>query len=330
MDERRKRFFTSVVAVTLLLSAFCPVNSYSGEDSEYLHLNKVIAKLEEGKLVTGIWCLSQSMANARNLVSYNGFPTQTEAMNRPMIDFILVAMEHYPFNISRLREFTLGLTSRREIMTKGNLQPSFATFVRLPVEGGDPVHAMIKQALDVGVHGVVIPHVRNAAEARKIVEACRFARPSDSPYREPLGTRGFSPAICSYLWGLTPAEYYQRADTWPLNPNGDLMVIVMVEDPEGVQNINEIAAVPGIGAIFFGPADYTVSSGNYRRKDFDVNEALNTVKKACDTAGVPFVGFASIDNIAEKSREKNRMYIIGSDVDNSGRAEKVLDYLRTR
>jgi len=106
------------------------------------------------------------------------------------------------------------------------------------------------------------------------------------------------------------------------------MAIVMVEDPEGVRNIDEIVRVPGIGAVFFGPADYTVSSGRYGDPGFDANEALLTVKRACDRAGVPFVGFANRENIGELSRERKRLYLIGADIDNSGRAEKVLEYLR--
>ena len=316
---------TGVACAIMLLTS--PSESYA---EDYLHLNKVIAKLEQGKLVTGIWCLSRSLSNARGIVDYNGYPTQEEAMNKPMIDCIVVAMEHYPYDITELRAFTLGLCSRREIITKGNIQPNCALFVRLPVEGGDPVQPMIKQALDVGAHGIVIPHVQNAGEALKVVKACRYVRTKDSPYREPVGTRGYSPAICSYLWGVAPAEYYERADVWPLNPRGDLMVVVMVEDPEGVRNIDEIVRVPGVGAVFFGPADYTVASGNYGDEGFDVNIALNRVKQACDDAGVPFVGFAGPDNIGELSKEKNRILIIGSDIDKSGRADKVLGFLRSQ
>jgi 4-hydroxy-2-oxoheptanedioate aldolase len=176
----------------------------------------------------------------------------------------------------------------------------------------------------------VVPHVRTAEEALRIVQSCRYYRPATSSHREPEGNRGFSPAICSYIWGVTLDEYYERADVWPLNPQGDILVIIMIEDPEGVKNIDAIARVPGIGAIFFGPADYTVSSGNYGNTAFDVNTALNRVKKACDAAGVPFVGFADMTNIEVRSKEKNRLLIIGSDIDKSGESDKVIKYLRGR
>ncbi|MFC1607105.1 HpcH/HpaI aldolase/citrate lyase family protein [Candidatus Latescibacterota bacterium] len=319
--SRISTFFLFVI-LCLVFPSLC-----LSEDSG-LHLNKVIEKLEKGKLVTGIWGLSRSLANARSIIAFNGYPTQDEAINRPMIDFILVAMEHYPYDIKGLRAFIAGLNSKREVLAKGNLQSSLAVFVRIPEEGADPVHARIKQVLDVGAHGVVVPHVRNAEEARKIVRACRYVRPKGSPYREPQGTRGFSPAIPAYFWGVSNEEYYRRADVWPLNPDGDIMVIVMIEDTEGVRNVDDIVKVPGIGAIFFGPGDYTVSSGNQGNENFDVNEALHTVKRACDNAGVPLIYFAGPDNIKEMVRENHRMLIIGSDIDKTGRTMKVLDILR--
>lgn len=166
-------------------------------------------------------------------------------------------------------------------------------------------------------------------EVLKIVKACRYVQPKNSPYMNPEGNRGYSPAIAAYLWGLTGKEYYKRADVWPINPEGNIMVLIMIEDTEGVKNIEEILKVPGIGAVIFGPADYSVSSGNYGRETDEVTEALNKVKKACDSSGIPLVGFANPENIAQIMNENYKMLIIGSDIDKTGRASKVLDYLKS-
>ena len=315
------------IVVTMILAILFVIPSHIFSQDN-LHLNKVIEKLEKGKLVTGIWSLSQSLSNARSIVEFNGFPTREEAINKPMIDFVLIAMEHYPYDITKLRTFIVGLNSKREVLNKGNLQPSLSVFVRIPEEGSDPSHATIKQVLDAGAHGVVVPHVRTAEEALAVVKACRYTRPKDSPVREPVGTRGYSPTIAAYAWGLSRDDYYRKADVWPLNPSGDIMVIIMIEDIEGVKNIDEIVKVPGVGAVFFGPSDYTISTGNFGNENFDVNEALNKVKKRCDEAGIPLVGFANSDTIAQKVRENYKMLIIGSDIDKTGSAMKVLDYLR--
>ena len=305
-----------------------PSLTYAQHDD--IHMNKVIEKLQKEKVVTGIWARSPTLASARSLIEFNGFPSQEEAINTPMIDFIVIDMESYPYDITKLRTFLAGLNSKKEVLAKGNLQPSLAAFVRIPAEGNDPDHSMIKQVLDVGVHGVIIPHVHTPEEVLKIVKSCRYVRPENSPYRNPIGNRGYFPAICAYQWGLTGEEYYKRADVWPLNPNGDIMVIIMIEDTDGVSNIEEILKVPGIGAVFFGPSDYKVSSGNMGNEGYNESEALNIVKTACDAAGIPCIGFATAENIAQKISEKYKMLIIGSDIDFSDSAGRVLEYLKTR
>jgi 4-hydroxy-2-oxoheptanedioate aldolase len=225
-----------------------------------------------------------------------------------------------------LRNFLLALNSKREVLIKGNLQPNIATLVRLPTDGAQPVHSFIKQALDIGVHGVVIPHVRNAAEAEKIVKACRYVQPQGSKIAEPIGNRGASPWIAAYLWGLTMPEYVARADVWPLNPKGDILAIVMIEDEEGVKNIDEILKVKGIGAVIFGPYDFSFSIGHPGETDHpEVLKTWEIVKSACDRADVPLVGFANPNNINDILSQNYRMLLFGHDVRNNDVIPKVLD-----
>jgi len=299
--------------------------------NQFIHLNKVAAKLEAGRLITGIWVQSVNLSAAIGLVEFNGYPDKKEALEKPMIDFILVEMEHEPFDISELRSFLLGLNSKREVLVRGDLQPSLTVFVRLPVEGGEQVHAMIKQALDIGVHGVVIPHVQTAQDAQKIVEACRYPQAKNSRYPKPRGTRGASPWVCSYLWGLTMPEYVARADVWPLNPQGDLMTIVMIEDEEGLKNIDSILKVPGIGAVMFGPYDFSFAAGLAGNSSAPlIKETWKKVKAAADRAGVPLVGFADLSNVEDLIKEKYRMMLIGTNVDLSGGPGKIIDLLRAK
>ena len=297
--------------------------------SSYIHYNKIIAKLENNKIVTGIWVSALHPSNAIGLVESNGYPTYEESISKPMIDFLLIDMEHQPYDISVLRNFLLALNSKREVLIKGNLQPNMAVLVRLPSDGAQPVHALIKQVLDVGVHGVVIPHVRTAAEAEKIVQACRYKQPKDSKIFEPAGNRGASPWLCAYLWGLTMPEYVERADVWPLNPKGDLFAVIMIEDEEGVKNIDEILRVKGLGAVIFGPYDYSFAVGHPGKTDHpDVLAAWDNVKTACDQAGVPLIGFASGKDIQEKIEQNYKMLLIGHDVRNDGKIVKVLQAIK--
>ncbi len=301
------------------------------QNPEYIHFNKIIAKLENNKIVAGCWVSALHPSNAVGLVDLNDYPTYEESISEPMIDFILIDMEHQPYDISALRDFLLALNSKREVLIKGNLQPNIATLVRLPTDGSQPLHAYIKQVLDIGVHGVVIPHVQTAEEVEKIVSACRYPNPNSSDSSEPKGSRGASPWLASYLWGLSMPEYVERADVWPLNSKGDLLAVIMIEDKEGVENIESILKVKGIGAVIFGPYDYSFCIG--RPGETAHPEVLKTwqkVKAACDKANVPLIGFANQNNINEILKDKYKMLLFGHDVRNSADIPKVLEALKKR
>ena len=104
---------------------------------------------------------------------------------------------------------------------------------------------LAKQVLDLGVYGVIWPHVSTVEEARNAVAACRYPRPPSAPYFEPAGQRGDGPKYAPPYWGLTQQEYYTRADVWPLNPDGEILVGIMCEE---VRAITEPAANPQAGA----------------------------------------------------------------------------------
>lgn len=293
------------IFLTLLLSA-----AYS-QTSDFLHLNKIIERMENNQLATGVWVASLHPSTAMALIEANGYPSHSESISRPMLDFIVVEYEHGPYDISELRNFLHALNSKREVMAKGNLQPNIATLVRLPCEGPDPVHAYIKQVLDIGVHGIIIPNVRTAEQTEKIIRSMRYPQAKGSPIYEPVGLRGLAPWIPAYQWGISNREYMERADLWPLNPHGDIFSVIMIESPEGVANIDEIIKVPGVGAILFGPADYSMFAGYPMESNHpEVLKAGKIVKDACDNANIPFIGFANKDNIYQRLEENYRMLII--------------------
>ncbi len=312
----------------LLLLVFAAAGGQAA-DKPYVHLNKVVAKLERNLLVTGIWVSALHPSNAIGLVERNGFPGPEECLTEPMIDFILIDMEHQPYDVTALRNFLLALNSKREVLIKGNLQPNMAVFVRIPAEGGHQKQPMIKQVLDLGVHGVVVPHVRNRKEAESVIKACRYPQRPGAP--GPQGTRGASPWLAAYLWGLTMNEYVERADLWPLNPKGDLLAIIMIEDREGVKNADDILSVKGVGAVIFGPYDFSFSCGHPGEMDHpEVKQALARVKEACDRHGVPLIGFANPENLDELLAQKYRMLLIGHDAADRGQIERVLSALKKK
>jgi len=114
------------------------------------------------------------------------------------------------------------------------------------VRTNDDNPADIRQILDMGAEGVIIPLVRTAAQARSIVDAARFA---------PLGIRGVTAGRAQgYGYASNVAEYLKRA-------NEETAVIVMIEDSVGLENVAEIAAVQGLDGLFVGPGDLAISLG---------------------------------------------------------------------
>lgn len=194
-----------------------------------------------------------------------------------------VDREHRPYDISELRH-TLETAVFPHRGAQG--QPLLAPVVRIPAEGDQGVRWIIKQVLEGGAMGIVIPAVDTAEQATRIVQAMRYPQPKTSPYPNPPGRRGCG---CSggANWGLkNPADYVRVADLWPLNPEGELVALPMIESPEGVRNIDAILDVPGVTGVLVGPTDLSMNHGEGQWTDAsipkpDTRAAIQTVAKAC-------------------------------------------------
>ncbi|MFH1738043.1 MAG: aldolase/citrate lyase family protein [bacterium] len=290
------------------------VSSWSTEVARDVHLNKIIAKLERGEPVIGTWCMSLAPFSAVGLVQSNESTDAESALTTPMIDFVLIAMEHQAFDVETLTVLLMAFNSKRDVLDKGNLQPNICPLVRIPCDAGGPVEPYIKQVLDAGAFGVVVPHCDTARDAERVVKACRYPQPEGDPHPEPAGARGASPWLCSYLWGLTMPEYTERADVWPLDPSGDLLAIIMIESVEAVEDIDNILSVPGIGAIIFGPYDYSFSCGAYGdTKNPKVLKARETVRQACERHNVPLIALVSEENLEQMLEEKSQILLRDTD-----------------
>lgn len=119
----------------------------------------------------------------------------------------------------------------------------------------------IGQQLDLGVSAVVFVGVESADEVKAGIAAMRF--------RSQGGTRPDAVGSAPALWGMSEAEYRERADVWPLNPKGELLNWVIVESKAGLARLREIAAVPGIGVLTPGAGTlrgvFTTTDANGQR-----------------------------------------------------------------
>jgi 4-hydroxy-2-oxoheptanedioate aldolase len=245
-------------------------------------LNPVIRAFESGQPAFATF----SQASAENAVT----------LSATRYDAVVFEMEHNPWDPIALRDSLQYLLNRGQIARSGSVAPAVAPMVRIPPNGAEKAQFHAKQALDLGVYGIVWPHVSTVDEAYNAVAACRYPRLKEHPRYEPAGIRGDGPAAAVRYWGLTQQEYYERADVWPLNPDGEILVLIQIEDTRGIERLPEILrAVPGIGAVLLGEGDLSQELGYPRQYEHPlVLEWLARAVNACKAHGVP-VGHPHVD-----------------------------------
>ncbi len=228
-------------------------------------------------------------ANAGELTRSNG-----RKHAKTWADFLMVDFEHDPFNVAGLRAFMQGLTEGGPTRS-GHRTP--AVIATLPSNARTPheVHVnawQVRHVLASGVHGILHTHVRQADAARAFVEECRYPFPTTGlggGLRQ--GQRGSGgQSFPAGIWGIPASEYTRLADPWPLNPDGELMLGLKIEDREGAANAKFITKVPGIAFAEWGPSDMAMSYGHADAQSppypSEMEIAGQLVKQACDVASI--------------------------------------------
>ena len=183
-------------------------------------------------------------------------------------DGVVFEGEHSPWDVVALRDAMQFMLDRRKIASSGSVVPSVTPLARVPVNGIEQSQWHAKQALDTGVYGIVWPHISTVEEAYNAVAACRYPRLNSAPLYEPKGIRGDGPVRAARYWGLTQQEYYSRSDVWPLDPDGEILVVIQIEDAAGIGNLSDMLEnVPGIGAVLIGEGDLGQELGYPRQYD---------------------------------------------------------------
>lgn len=201
-------------------------------------------------------------------------PGIVEVFGHAGFDFVIFDTEHGPINTESMADL---IRAAQLVGISPNVR----------IRSNDP--SLISQALDLGAEGILIPHISDAASARDAVKASLFA---------PKGERG----VCCYVRSadyshLNKQAYFKKA-------NDSTVIIPFIEGNEGINNLNEIIKVEGIGAIFIGPYDLSQSMGVPGEIDHpQVTRKMEEVVHIAKNAGLAVGTF--VDDVQSASRWMN-------------------------
>lgn len=192
-------------------------------------------------------------------------PVVVEMIGYAGFDFVILDTEHALVNPETL-----------ENMVRAAAGVGLTPLVRVAENAPGP----ILRALDAGAQGVVVPRVRSRAEAEQAVRSSRY---------HPEGERSLNAGRAARFGVQDLREYVQRA-------NGEVLVVAMIEDVEGVEALGSILQVPGVDLVLEGAADLSQSLGvPWATRHPRVREALVRVQEVASARGVPFCAIPRVD-----------------------------------
>ena len=182
-------------------------------------------------------------------------PLSTEVIARSGFDWILIDLEHGAGDVAmatQQMQVASGLPAtsivRTEELTRPNLQ----------------------RILDGGANGIMFPRIDSVADAEFAVQTM---------YYPPRGVRGMARQMRATAYGM-------YADDYLANIEKSLVTIIQIETVEGLNDVDGIAAVPGVDVLFVGPSDLTVSMGIFRQFQHEkYQKAIRDVATACKKHG---------------------------------------------
>jgi 4-hydroxy-2-oxoheptanedioate aldolase len=266
------------------------------------HVNKAIELLEHDQPI-----YYESVSNR----GYEG----GRAAARTWADYISYEMEHGPFDVADLHRFMRGLVDAGPTPS-GHRTP--AVIVTLPAGGIDEQSMlanswMIRQVLAAGIHGILLCHAESPAAVRVFVESARY------PFQKPGRNRGLGVGRrgsggqreAADIWGIDVPAYLERADPWPLNPDGELLLGLKIETVNALANAEATTQVPGIAFAEWGPGDMGMSMGYPDQHDepypAEMLAARSRVLAACKSANLAFLNQVAPENVVERIEEGVRI-----------------------
>lgn len=213
-----------------------------------------------------------------------GDPLLAETMAHAGFDALTLDMQH-------------GVSDLGDALRAFQAISSTSTVPMVRVPWNDP--ATIMKVLDLGAYGVICPMIEGRADAEAFVRSCRYP---------PDGNRSFGP-VRGLLYG--GSDYATRA-------NETVLAIAMIETRSALDQIDDILTVPGLDAVFVGPADLSQALGEPAGTDWadgPVPTALDTILERCATHGVPAGIFTKSPAYARSMHNRGFSFVtVGSDL----------------
>jgi 4-hydroxy-2-oxoheptanedioate aldolase len=242
--------------------------------------NTLRRALSEGRVVCGLAVMSRSPILVE-ILGYTGF------------DFVFIDTEHAPIGSDMTLENLIRAAEASDIVPIVRVKENREHYIR--------------NALEAGAQGVVIPHVATKEDAEKAVKYARF------PLR---GVRGADPTVRSarYRCGDFDWEEFIRKS------NEEAMVIPLLEDKEFLSNLDDILSVDGIDALSFGPTDYALSCGLSLLYDYThpkLVKAFDAVVEGANKKGLPVLSAVNPPTVDQSNKLKDmgvRFQIFGVDI----------------
>ncbi len=186
----------------------------------------------------------------------SGTSSTAEAMGRAGFDWLLLDLEHVPVD-------------EREALCILQAIASTPAAAVTRLAANDPL--LFKRALDLGAQTVMVPFVDSADDARRAVSYAKYP---------PEGVRGFA--------AVHRASGYGTAKDYPRRANDSVFTVIQLETPKAIAALEDIAAVPGVDALFLGPGDLSAHMGHIGNIGAaPVQAAIADVAARCRKIGIP-------------------------------------------
>jgi len=319
------------LAIVLVLGAAAFTVALQGQQGT--HLNPLVDLLKNGQVVIGTSAPSLPRAGgggrrAGGAAGADATPTPTpsptpaapvrtnadlakDTLAHPEIDYFFSGSMEGSVDpgLPAFTAYQDALAAAGPLTTSGPRRLRAPLSVKTPKISTNPENAIpnVSKQLNAGVAAISFVHVDTAKELEQGISAMRFASKG--------GTRPEAIGDAPKYWGLTEKEYREKADVWPLNPNGELLAWAIIETPEGIANLREIIQVKGLSAIIIGAGTlrgvFTNTVDGQRVRDEVAWEAANQkILATCKEFKMPCGFPAYATDIEERYKQGFRVFII--------------------